>query len=209
MQSEREVVVIMLELKRVTNVEKGFTLIELLVVAAIIGILLGIAIPNLVKARLSANEANARKSLQTLRDAEYEYSEQDLNNNGIRDFTNLIGTQGTAGTLRDPSGTSDEEDALVDGTFEGAVVNDGNVAVSATCTNPKAGYCVGWSADAGNDPLSLQGDFGWEASMTTVGKIGRKDFSVFADKVIKCRVSSQPTGGTGQFESTRNDPDCE
>jgi prepilin-type N-terminal cleavage/methylation domain-containing protein len=199
----------MLDLKRVTDMEEGFTLIELLVVAAIIGILLGIAIPNLVKARLSANEANARKSLQTLRDAEYEYSEQDLNNNGIRDFTNFIGTQGTRDTLRDPAGTSDEQDALVDETFEGAVVNDGSPAAAATCTRPKAGYCIGWSADALNDPLSLQGDFGWEASMTAVGKTGRKDFVVFADKVIKCRVSSQPTGGTGQFEGTRNDPGCD
>lgn len=41
--------------------ENGFTLIEPLVVAAIIGILLAIAIPSLLKARISANEANARK----------------------------------------------------------------------------------------------------------------------------------------------------
>jgi type II secretory pathway pseudopilin PulG len=49
-----------------------------LVVAAIIGILLAIAIHNIIKARISANEANARKAMQTLRDAEAIYFEQDL-----------------------------------------------------------------------------------------------------------------------------------
>lgn len=189
--------------------EKGFTLIELLVVAAIISILLGIAIPNLIKARISSNEVNARKALQTLRDAEYEYAEQDLDDNSVRDFTNFIGAQGVAGTLRDPSGNDDENDALIDATFEGAVVSDGSVANSATCNDPKAGYCIGWSSDAATDAGSLTGDFGWEASVTSAGKVGRKDFSVFGDKVIKCTVSTQSIGGVGQFESTRTDQDCQ
>ncbi|MGH7889888.1 MAG: hypothetical protein ACRENF_04985, partial [Thermodesulfobacteriota bacterium] len=151
---------------------------------------------------------NARKALQTLRDAEYEYAEQDLDDNRTRDFTNMIGTQGTARTLRDPLGNSDENDALVDSTFEGAVVSDGSPAASATCTTSKAGYCVGWSADIGTDPASLSGDFGWEASMTNADKTGRKDFSIFADKIIKCKPTTQSIGGAGQFESDRTDPGC-
>ncbi|MEZ4547248.1 MAG: hypothetical protein R3B51_05795 [Thermodesulfobacteriota bacterium] len=46
--------------------------------------------------------------MQTLKDAEYEYFEQDLDDNGNRDFTNVIGTaQAGHG---DPSGTDDPED---------------------------------------------------------------------------------------------------
>ena len=45
---------------------RGFSLIELLIVVAVILILAGIAIPNLIGAKMSANEASAVASLRTL-----------------------------------------------------------------------------------------------------------------------------------------------
>src|SRR6266481_1281514 len=47
----------------------GFSLIELLIVVAIILIIAAIALPNLMVARMSANEASAVQSLRTIQSA--------------------------------------------------------------------------------------------------------------------------------------------
>src|SRR6202161_3254206 len=54
--------------------EKGFSLIELLIVVAIILIIAAIAIPNLLRARIAANEASAVGSVRSMVTAEVSYS---------------------------------------------------------------------------------------------------------------------------------------
>ncbi len=53
---------------------KGFSLIELLIVVAIILIIAAIAIPNLIRARIAANESSAAGSVRTIVGAEVAYA---------------------------------------------------------------------------------------------------------------------------------------
>jgi prepilin-type N-terminal cleavage/methylation domain-containing protein len=70
------------------NKQKGFSLIELLIVVAIILIIAAIAIPNLLRSKMAANEASAVASLRTYNTAIVAYSTT-YNTDPVTDLSQL------------------------------------------------------------------------------------------------------------------------
>src|SRR3984957_19160046 len=76
--------------EKMNKKQKGFSLIELLIVVAIILIIAAIAIPNLLRSRMAANEASAVGSIRTMNTAAITYSS--TYGNGFPPALSAIGT---------------------------------------------------------------------------------------------------------------------
>ena len=109
---------------------RGFTLIELMIVVAIIAIIAAIAIPNLLRSRMAANETAAIAACKSFATAEDIYRRTDYNKDGVLEYAQALSGANslfeTASTLGDL--------ALIDRSFANA---EGVPSGTAT---PKAGY---------------------------------------------------------------------
>ena len=81
--------------------QKGFSLIELLIVVAIILIIAAIAIPNLLRSRIAANEASAVGSIRTINTSEVTYASTypNLGFAGLASLGGVGGASNGAGLL--------------------------------------------------------------------------------------------------------------
>src|ERR1700694_5579602 len=101
--------------------QKGFSLIELLIVVAIILIIAAIAIPNLLRSRMAANEASAVGSLRTINTAEVTFS----TTYPSVGFASLAALGGTVSTCATTTGATSAGACLIDNVLSSTAVKSG------------------------------------------------------------------------------------
>lgn len=121
--------------------QKGFSLIELLIVVAIILIIAAIAIPNLLRARISANESAAVANLRTINTALVTYLSTYSTFPASADFDNLADGGTPANCPNTPSSGSA---CLLD-----------NTIVAATAAPGKSGYVLTYTSTAGSGTYTI------------------------------------------------------
>jgi prepilin-type N-terminal cleavage/methylation domain-containing protein len=150
--------------------QKGFSLIELLIVVAIILIIAAIAIPNLLRSKIAANEASAVGSVRTIGTAEVTYSSS-------------WGT-GYAPTLVELGGASPCTAAAAT-----ACLIDSLLSVAP---NTKSGFTFAAAGTLANN--GVNNGFEVNATPAVVGTTGQRAFCDDQTGVLKFRASGVAVG---------------
>jgi type IV pilus assembly protein PilA len=149
------------------NKQKGFSLIELLIVVAIILIIAAIAIPNLLRSKMAANEASAVSSLRTLNTSSVAYS----TSYGVYP-TNLTDLGPLTGGATTPTSLMAD---LID-----------SVLATASAAPGKSGYTFTYTGTAGSS-------YTITAQPVTVGVTGQRYFFTDQSGVIRANPSGAAT----------------
>jgi prepilin-type N-terminal cleavage/methylation domain-containing protein len=167
---------------------KGFSLIELLIVVAIILIIAAIAIPNLLRARIAANESSAVSSVRTINTADFAYN----SSFPTIGYANQLQDLGQPAAGCPAAGPTSTAACLLDSVLSNAVVG----------SSGKSGYVF---AATGLVPIGgITRSFVSAASPTTFNRSGVRNFCSTEDGVLRFdpgATGSVPIATTGACQA--------